>query len=94
MNPSPKLTGRAMQSVLRHAGIPVQKVTRKRQSGYYVADFYTPELNKAVPSSHVWERWLVSSFPDQFEVIDRHDTVATWRQGKPTISASVTFRLR
>jgi hypothetical protein len=83
-----------MQSVLRHAGIPAQKVTRKRRSGHYIANFYTPEMGVAVPSSREWERRLVASFPNQVEIVDRHDTVATWRQGTPTISASVTFRFR
>jgi len=94
LNTNPKLSGRAMQLVLHRAGIEAQKVTRKRQSGYYVADFYAPEMNQSIPKAHVWEQRLKSTFPGQLEVIDRHDTVATWRQGAPTISASVIFRFR
>lgn len=93
-NTNPNLTGRAMQLVLHRAGIEAQKVTRKRESGYYVADFYAPEMNQSVPRAREWESRLKATFPGQLEVVDRHDTVATWRHGSPTISASVIFKFR
>lgn len=85
------LNGREMQQRLGTAGIYAQKVIRKRETGYYVADFYEPNMQAAVPPAQVWARQLQQRYPGKVRIIQTRDTRADWRPGSPVILASVTF---
>lgn len=88
-----KLTGAAMKRLLQEAGIPVQKVVRKRNNGYFMADFFVPDMQTPVASSAQWANRIRRQFDQQVTIINTNDTVATWRPGQPTIYATVTFDL-
>jgi len=94
MNPSPMLTGRAVQSMLHAAGIDAQRVTRKRRSGHYVASFSHPDFARDVAPANEWARRLQQTFPGRVEIVRSQDMIATWRADKPTIAATVIFRFR
>ncbi len=88
------LNGREMQAHLERAGICPQKVVRKRETGYYMADFYVPEMQAAVPAAHTWAREIERNFPGQVQIIQIDDMRADWRDGQPIIAATVTFAFR
>jgi hypothetical protein len=53
MNSTPAMTGPAMKHYLTTLGIPVQRVTRKRKTGEYVAGFFTPPaIDEPITSKH------------------------------------------
>jgi hypothetical protein len=53
MNSMPALTGPAMKHYLSALGIPVQRVTRKRKTGEYVADFFVPPaIDEPISGKH------------------------------------------
>jgi hypothetical protein len=81
-----------MQALLRAVGIDAQKVTRRRHSGHYVADFFVPNLQEPVNPSNFWAE-NISQRVDGLKIIEHEDTVADWRAGQPVIWASVTFAL-
>lgn len=84
-------TGPEMQSQLKQAGIPAQKVVRRRDTGHYIADFFVPGMSDPVKSSAVWARSIEQHLG--LTVINISDTVAAWRADKPIIWASVTFTI-
>jgi hypothetical protein len=87
---SPFPTSSMMQVYLRSAGIDAQKVQHKRGTGCYTAEFYAPDMQSPVKSSHDWARTIEHNISGA-KIIDRTDTVAPWRSGHPVIWASVTF---
>jgi len=80
-----------MRRHLVSLGVPAQKVVRKQRSGAYVADFYVPQLEEAIPSAREWAARIRATLP-QAHIVDTHDTVAEWRPGKPVIYATVVFQ--
>jgi hypothetical protein len=84
-------SGPMMRTVLRDGGIPAQKVTRRRDTGHYIAEFYTPGMQVAVTPSEAWARSIGRI--DGVRIIDRSDTIAEWRIDQPVIMATVTFTL-
>lgn len=88
----PQLDGREIASRLNRAGIPVQKVVRKRHSGYYTAEFFVPNMETEVAAAAVWARAIQRCFHEAV-IINTHDTTADWRPGSPVICAAVTFAL-
>jgi hypothetical protein len=88
---SDTLNGREMQQRLEYAGIHAQKVVRKRESGYYTADFYEPNMQSSIPPAQVFARQIQQRFPGKVAIIQTRDTRADWRPGSPVILASVTF---
>jgi hypothetical protein len=88
------LNGREMQARLEREGIRPQKVVRKRETGYYTADFYVPEMQAAIPSSRTWATEIERIFPGQVRIIQTDDMRAEWRDGQPIIAATVTFAFR
>ena len=87
------MTGKAMQKLLHEAGIEAQKVVRKRQSGYYTADFFVPDMQEGIASSAVWASQITQQFAGRVTIIAAHDMVASWRPGKPIICATVIFAI-
>ena len=87
------VSGPTMKNMLRDCGIEAQQVTQKRDSGFYVAEFYQPKMENPVASSRVWAEAITERLPN-VTIIDQHDTVASWRIGKPVIWASVTFGVK
>lgn len=85
--------GREVATRLQAMGIPVQKVVRKRHSGYYSAEFFVPNLETEVESAMVWARTIQRCFNDAVTIIAAEDTTADWRPGTPVICAVVTFML-
>lgn len=85
--------GREIATRLHAAGIPVQKVVRKRQTGYYIAEFFVPNLEAEIDPAVVWARAIRRCFHEQVMIIQTQDTTAEWRPGKPVICAAVTFTL-
>lgn len=85
-------SGPTVRDYLRSVGIDVQKVTQRRETGHYVAEFYYPKMETPVPSSSRLIEVLRSRV-EGIVILDNHDTVADWREGKPVIWASVTFTL-
>ncbi|MGB1288183.1 MAG: hypothetical protein ACPG7F_16720 [Aggregatilineales bacterium] len=83
-----------MLSLLKNVNIDVQKVVRKRRTGYYMADFFVPDMQSATASASIWARALRQEFPQSIDIIDTKDTVAAWRPGQPIICATVTFAVR
>jgi hypothetical protein len=88
------LNGREMQARLERAGIRPQKVVRKRETGFYMADFYVPEMQAAVPPARTWAKEIERIFPGQVQIIQTDDMRAEWRDGQPIIAATVTFSFR
>ena len=88
------LNGREMQARLERAGIRPQKVVRKRETGFYMADFYVPEMQSAVPPARSWATEIERHFPGQVQIIQTDDMRAEWRDGQPIIAATVTFSFR
>ena len=71
MDPIPAMTGPAMKQYLTTLGIPAQRVTRKRKTGEYVADFFiSPTLDEQITSKHAvlpaktYARMLREKIPD------------------------------
>ncbi len=85
--------GRELALRLHSVGIPVQKVVRKRQSGYYTAEFFVPNLETEIEPAAVWARLIQRCFDGHATIIAAQDTIADWRPGKPVICAIVTFAL-
>ena len=53
MNSIPAMTGPAMKQHLTALGIPAQRVTRKRKTGEYLANFFIPPtLDEPITSKH------------------------------------------
>ncbi len=90
MNKSKRLSGPAMRDRLLHAGIEVQQVTRRMDSGHYVAEFYTPGMEQPIESSQSYAQRLRQKV-NGLQIINCDDTIADWREGKPIIWATVTF---
>lgn len=84
--------GREMQAHLARLGIRAQKVTRKRFSGHFVAEFFVPNLEASVPPARDWAARIQQQLGGA-SIIAAHDTRAAWRPGQPIIAASVTFAL-
>lgn len=87
-----KPSGPMMRDQLRSMGIEAQQVTQRRETGFYVAEFYHNKMQSPVESSHQWAEVIHQRLANS-TIIDRYDTVADWRDGKPVIWASVTFRV-
>jgi hypothetical protein len=88
------LSGPGMRALLRSGGIPAQKVTRRRSTGYYVAEFYSPGMQAPVTPAQTWAESIQGlGGIDGVRIIDRADTVADWRADRPVILAAVTFTL-
>ena len=73
------------------AGVAAQKVVRKRESGDYVADFFIPDMDEAIPPAHEWAAQIQAVLPSA-RILDTHNTIAAWRIGQPVIYATVSFR--
>jgi len=86
------MSGQAMRRHLGSLGLYAQKIVRKKGTGYYVADFYVPEMAEAIPCAQSWAQHIQALLPGA-EVIATQDTVADWRPGQPVIYATVVFRL-
>ncbi len=86
------LTGPAMKIQLESAGITPRSVTRRQDSGFYVAEFYNTRMQDPVQPSRVYANAIEERL-GELEIVDTHDTVADWRPGQPIIWASVTFRI-
>lgn len=84
------VSGRAMCRHLVSSGVAVQKVVRKRETGYYVADFFIPEMDKAIPPADVWAEQIRHVLPTA-HILDTHDMIASWRTEQPVIYATVVF---
>ena len=82
--------GKQMRDRLKIAGVPVEKVTRKRATGHYLAEFYVPGLKDGVDSAAIYAGMIKSGLTN-VRVINAHDTCAHWRDGQPVIMASVEF---
>jgi hypothetical protein len=76
---------------LRRAGINPEQVKRKRATGEYIADFYVPGMGEPVHGKKYWQR-KIAALPG-VEIVKTDEIRATWRPGKPIISASVMFNL-
>lgn len=85
------VSGRAMCRHLISSGVSAQKVVRKRETGNYVADFFIPEMDEAIPPADEWAEQIRRVLPTA-HILDTHDTVASWRTGQPVIYATVIFR--
>ncbi|MEO1287329.1 MAG: hypothetical protein AAFV93_06140 [Chloroflexota bacterium] len=79
-----------MRRYLVSLGVDTQKVVRKRETGNYVADFYISGMDDPIAPARNWARDICHVLPDA-KIVDTHDTIATWRKGKPVIYATVTF---
>lgn len=90
ITPLAPLTGPEMQAYLKSAGIEAQKVVRRRDTGYYVADFFIPGMDAAVQPSAAWAERIRQRL-DGLTIVNMSDTIASWRAEKPIIWASVTF---
>lgn len=86
------LSGREMCRHLETLGVVAQKVVRKRETGDYVAEFFVPEMAVAIPPAEEWAQCILEVLPDAF-IINKHNTIAAWRPGKPVIYATVIFQL-
>lgn len=87
-----KLSGPRMQQHLQSLGLDVRQVVLRRENNYYVAEFYQDRMQQPVQSSAVWAQAIQERLRD-VTIIDRYDTIADWRPGKPVIWASVTFKM-
>lgn len=85
-----KPSGPMMRDYLRSVGIEAQQVTQRRETGHYVAEFYQNKMQAPVEPSQAWANVIRERLSNSV-IIDRYDTIADWRPGKPVIWASVTF---
>ena len=76
---------------LQKAGIPVQKVVRRMETGDYVAEAFHPGMQLPVESSFAIASQIQTAI-DGARVISCNDKIAEWRDGQPVIWASVTFK--
>lgn len=91
MNRQKSPSGPVMYRRLKKAGIPVQKVVRRMDSGDYIAEAYHPGMEHPVESSFSIAS-QIQAMIDGVRVISCNDKIAEWRDGQPVIWASVTFR--
>lgn len=84
------VSGRAMCRHLISSGVSAQKVVRKRETGNYVADFFIPEMDEAIPPANEWAEQILGVLPTA-HILDTHDTIAGWRAEQPVIYATVVF---
>lgn len=91
MNSLNELNGREMQARLEKSGIRAQKVVKRRYTGHYTAEFYTPTLDAAVAPAREWSERIERGLGNIVQILEARDTCADWRPGKPIIAASVTF---
>jgi len=84
-------SGPEMYRRLKKAGIPVQKVSRRMDTGEYVAEAYHPGMEYPVESSFSIAN-KIQTMIDGVRVISCNDKIAEWRDGQPVIWASVTFQ--
>ena len=81
-----KLTGPQMRKLLVNLGIPVQRVTRQRKTGEYIADFYIPldsdepiGREHAVLPTQTYVSMLKEKLPTA-EVTNTGEWETTWRE--------------
>lgn len=84
-------SGPVMCRRLQKAGIPVQKVVRRIDSGDYIAEAYHPGMEQPVESAFTIAN-RIQSMVDDIRIISCNDKIAEWRDGQPVIWASVTFK--
>lgn len=84
-------SGPVMYRRLKKAGIPVQKVVRRMDTGDYIAEAYHPGMEQPVESSFSIAS-QIQAMIDGVRVISCNDKIAEWRDGQPVIWASVTFK--
>ena len=86
------LTSTRLNEMLSDAGVPAQKVTKKQQTGIFRVEFYHPNMQRAIESSDHWEQVVTDLF-DGVDVVGHADQVAYWRDGQPTIMASLDLEI-
>ncbi len=84
-------SGPVMCRRLKKAGIPVQKVVRRLDTGEYIAEAYHPGMEHPVESSFSIAS-KIQAMIDGVRVVSCNDKIAEWRDGQPVIWASVTFQ--
>ena len=84
-------SGPVMCRRLQKAGIPIQKVVRRLESGDYIAEAYHPGMEQAVESAFSLAS-LMQAAETRIRVVSCSDKIAEWRDGQPVIWASVTFK--
>ena len=88
----PKMQGYDMRKLLHRRGVWANDVTRKRNTGYFVVDFFGPQLESGVPCAEYWSQQIQRALPG-IQILKTNNTVADWREDKPIIWACVQFRL-
>jgi hypothetical protein len=86
------LSGRKMCRYLHSSGIDVQKVIRRRQTGDYLASFYTPDFMADIAPACIWAERMQQAVP-AIRIIATQDVAAPWRTDCPIICATVIFQL-
>ena len=76
---------------LQKAGIPIQKVVRRFESGDYIAEAYHPGMEHPVESAFAIANQIQAVVND-VRIVSCSDKIAEWRDGQPVIWASVTFK--
>jgi len=76
---------------LQKAGVPIQKVVRRVDTGDYIAEAYHPGMELPVESSFAIAS-QIQAVVDEVRIISCNDKIAEWRDGQPVIWASVTFK--
>lgn len=91
MNAQTAPFGPVVQKMLRHAGIPAAQVERRQKEAVYTVSFFNPEMQTPTRPSGEWAQEITSKFSG-ITIINRSDTYAPWRVGKPVLEAMVQFR--
>lgn len=84
--------GKALLERLRAAGIAAHDVTRNQRTGVFTVKFVDPNqsnfYSRGTDPAQAWAERIEAAMP-QARIIDRHDSIADWRPGKPVLFATV-----
>lgn len=86
-----RLTGPKVARQLQAHGIPVQRVTRKQNTGNFYAEFFTPDGVGGQDGGY-YASLIADNLPN-VSIIDTYTTYAEWRPGREVIDATVTFAI-
>ena len=84
-------SGPVMCRRLQKAGVPIQKVVRRLETGDYIAEAYHPGMEHPVDSAFAIAN-QIQSVEEHVRIVSCSDKIAEWRDGQPVIWASVTFK--
>lgn len=87
------LSGRAMCRHLFSLGVAAQKVVRKQDTGYYIAEFFVPGMTEATVGARTWATRIRDVLPSA-RIVSVDDLIADWRPQQPVICATVVFQLQ